>query len=93
MYVGFGRYQGLDGVRDTRDWLAAWEDYGSEVEEWIDAGDHVIAVLHEHARGRRSGVRVDRRSAHLWTVRDGKLLPLRVFPTREEALAAVGLPG
>jgi hypothetical protein len=24
--VGFGRYQGLDGVRDTRDWLAAWED-------------------------------------------------------------------
>ncbi len=86
----YGRYKGLEGVREFfRDWLVIWQDYGSEIEELIDAGDEVIALMHEWGRGRQSGVPVDFRQVHVWTLRDGKLLRLRVYDTREEALAAV----
>ena len=31
-------YRGLDGVRDFfRDWLAVWDDFSADVEEWVNA--------------------------------------------------------
>jgi ketosteroid isomerase-like protein len=85
-------YRGLPGVQEYfRDWLAVWDEFGSEVEEWIDAGDSVIAVMHSWGRGKQSGARVEERNAHVWTLRNGKLWRLRVYATRAEALKAVGL--
>jgi len=85
-------YRGVEGVQQWfRDWIDAVDDLSADVEEWIDTGDHVIAMLHWTARGKRSGAPVDMRQAHLWTVRNGKLARLRVFATRSEALEAVGL--
>ena len=90
--VGAGVYYGVEGVqRWFRDLLSAFGDVGSEVEEWIDADDQVIAVVRSYGRGRRSGVPVDMLEAHLWTVRDGKLVRLRTFATKEAALEASGL--
>jgi ketosteroid isomerase-like protein len=63
----------------------------TEVEEWIDAEEHVIAMVRAYGKGRRSGVPVDMVQAHLWTVRDGKLLRLRILATRQQALEAAGL--
>jgi ketosteroid isomerase-like protein len=71
--------------------LASFGEMKSEVEEWIDAGERVIAMVHNYGRGRRSGVPVDNLEAHLWTVRDGLLLRLQIFATRAEALEAAGL--
>jgi uncharacterized protein len=85
-------YRGLSGVREFwRDWSATWSEYGSEVEEWIDAGEDVIAVMHLWGRGKLSGARVEARQSHVWTVRGGKLWRLRIYDTRDEALKAVGL--
>ncbi len=85
-------YRGLGGVREFwRDWSTAWSEFGSDVEEWIDAGDEVIAVMHLWGRGRGSGVAVEGRQSHVWTVRGGKMLRLRVYDTRDEALKAAGL--
>jgi uncharacterized protein len=85
-------YRGLDGVRAFwRDWVGVMTSYGGEVDEWIEAGDQVIAIMHTWARGKMSGVSVERREAHLWTLQDGKLRRLRVFPTKDEALEAAGL--
>jgi ketosteroid isomerase-like protein len=87
-----GVYFGLEGVQEhLRDMLASFEVMNTEVEEWIDAGERVIAMIHTYRRGKRSGVPVDRREAHLWTVRDGLLLRLQIFATRAEALEAAGL--
>jgi ketosteroid isomerase-like protein len=87
-------YRGLDGVQEFfRDWLATWDELHSEVEEFIDLGDDVIAMMHVRARGRHSGAPVGRREAHLWTVRDGRLARLRVFATRDEALEAARQAG
>ena len=55
-------YRGYDGVR--RFWtqfLSAWDEYGVQVDELIDAGDQVVAVMRlsgtrQCARGRRGAV-------------------------------------
>jgi ketosteroid isomerase-like protein len=87
-------YRGLRGVREVfRDWLDAWDEWGSEVEEWIDAADNVIAMIHVHGRGKQSGVPVERHQAHVWTLREGKLWRFQIFETNAEALEAVGLEG
>jgi ketosteroid isomerase-like protein len=90
--VGASVYHGLEGVQKYfRDMLSAFTEMTSEVEEWIDAGDQVIAMVRSYGRGRRSGVPVDMLEAHLWTVRDGKLRRLQAFATKAEALEAAGL--
>jgi ketosteroid isomerase-like protein len=85
-------FRGLTGVREFwRDWLASWSESGSDVEEWVDAGDDVIAVIHVWGHGKRSGVPVETRQAHAWTLRERKLWRLRVYQTKDEALKAAGL--
>jgi ketosteroid isomerase-like protein len=68
-----------------------WDEYGSEVEELIDAGNHVIAVIRSWGRGKQSEAAVETGEHHVWTLRDGKLWRLRVYPDEAEALEAVGL--
>jgi ketosteroid isomerase-like protein len=85
-------YFGLEGAQEyLRDMLASFEVMKTEVEEWIDAGDRVIAIVHSYRRGKRSGVPVDTVQAHLWTVLNGKLKRLQIFATKAEALEAAGL--
>jgi len=90
--VGTRAYYGIEGVqRYFRDLMSAFGDMTSEVEEWIDAGDQVVAMVRSYGRGRRSGVPVDMLEAHVWTVREGKLRRLQTFATKAEALEAAGL--
>ena len=52
---------------------------------------NVVAVLHETATMRETGVALDRELVQLWTVRGGRGIFLRVFWTKAEALVAAGL--
>jgi ketosteroid isomerase-like protein len=53
-------YRGHEGVREAwRETLAVWGEVDFEVEELIDAGDQVLAVIHEREVGRASGVPVE----------------------------------
>jgi hypothetical protein len=51
----------------------------------------VIAVLRSRGRGKRSGIRVEERQSHVWTLRHGKLWRLRIYASKGAALKAVGL--
>jgi ketosteroid isomerase-like protein len=85
-------YRGLDGVRRWgADWEASWESWSWEPEEFIDAGDRVVVILRVHARGRGSGVDVERVDGAVWTLRDGKGVRLDYYGSKPEALKAVGL--
>jgi ketosteroid isomerase-like protein len=85
-------YRGLDGLgRWQADWEASWASWRWEPEEFIDAGDRVVAVLRVHATGRESGVEVERLDGAVWTLRDGKLIRLDYYGSKAEALEAVGL--
>ena len=61
--------------------------------ELIDPGVEVDVVVTAHyfGRGRTSGVEVDMRHWHVWTLDDGKAVRWRILGTRAEALEAVGL--
>ena len=87
-----GLLRGHDGVRS---WLRTWyEGFGNvsyEVEELIDAGEHVLLVVNQHGRGRASGADVSLRLYGAWTVRNRKVVRVAWFLDRIEALRAVGL--
>jgi ketosteroid isomerase-like protein len=51
----------------------------------------VIAVIRSWGRGKQSEAAVETGEHHVWTLRDGKLWRLRVYPDEAEALEAVGL--
>jgi ketosteroid isomerase-like protein len=86
-------YRGPDGVRDyLRTVEEAVEDYHPEVERLIDAGDKVVTLAVESGRGRGSGAEVQSaRTAHVWTLRDGRAIRLDLYNDRAKALKAVGL--
>lgn len=93
-WVGVDRiYRGHKGIRQ---YLAgvneAFEDYRPEVEEFLEVDDKVVTLAIEHGRGRDSGADVEsRRTAHVWTMRNGKAVRLDLYLDRDRALEAVGL--
>jgi ketosteroid isomerase-like protein len=87
-------YVGHDGFRRYMGAVyEAFEDYRPEVERIIDAGEgRVLTLAVEHGRGRGSGAEVQAaKTAHLWTLREGKAVRLDLFLERSRALEAVGL--
>jgi ketosteroid isomerase-like protein len=74
------------------DWLAPWASYRTEIEETIDLGESVVAVLCDYGRRGKNGPEVPLKSATVWTVRDGRIVRAEFYPGgRAEALKAVGL--
>jgi ketosteroid isomerase-like protein len=75
------------------EYVDGWVDYRTELGELIDVDDEVIAVVHEWARMRDTGVDLDRDIAVVWTVRDGLITRFRVFKTTTAALEGIGAAG
>jgi ketosteroid isomerase-like protein len=86
-------YRGHDGVAKLfSEWLESFDDLRFDPEEFIDAGDDVvIAVLQLSGRIRGSGEEVKMPETHVWRMRDGKGVECREYPTKAEALKALGL--
>ena len=86
-------YRGHADVRRWlfEDWTAAWSEWSAQPEEFIDAGDRVIAVLRVTATGRVSGVKLERQDAIVYAMREGKAARLDYYNSKDQALKAVGL--
>jgi ketosteroid isomerase-like protein len=85
-------YEGPEGARRfLTDWADAWEDWELEVEELHDAGEKVVAVVHQRGRSKTTGLPVDMCFAQVWTVRDGKEIRMEMYADPAEAIEAVGL--
>jgi ketosteroid isomerase-like protein len=74
-----------------RGWAAAFDEFGFEADETIDAGDCVAVCLHQWGRGKGTGARVESRTWQVFTFGDGKVTRCRGYPTKAEALEAAGL--
>jgi uncharacterized protein len=87
-------YHGYDGVRAA---LAATFDFFEmvefEPEQFIQFGDRVVIVIRMSGRGKESGVPVEDRIAHLWTMRDGRAWRLQVYSDPDQAIADARSPG
>ena len=84
---------GLHGLRMRwLDWLAPWASYRTEIEEIIDLGDRVVAVLCDYGRRAPDAPEVALKSAAVWTVRGERIVRADFYAGgRVEALQAVGL--
>jgi uncharacterized protein len=90
-------FPGLDGVfEDRRDpnprihsWLSEWEHWRVEADEYLELGDHVVALVTYRGRGRGSGVEIRHEGAHVFELRDGKVVRLEIFVDREKAIESV----
>ncbi len=94
-WVGIGdSYVGHAGVRR---YMAAvydaFDEYRPEVEDVRDVGEfQVLTLAIEHGRGRGSGARVEaNRTAHLWTLSNGKAVQLDLLLDPAGAFEAAGL--
>jgi|RhiMetdeSRZDD1v2_1073273.scaffolds.fasta_scaffold1493946_1 ketosteroid isomerase-like protein len=84
--------RGPAAVRDVwRRWDAEWEELETVAEEFIDAGDQLVVVVRYRGRGRFSGVEVNDLQFEVHTLSEGRCIRKVEFPTRSEALEAVGL--
>jgi ketosteroid isomerase-like protein len=71
--------------------LEAWEERRLEAEEFIDAGDDVIVLLHEFRRGRGSGIELETDTAVVCAVSGGRVVRIQGYMDRHAALEAAGL--
>jgi len=84
-------YEGLEGMAaGWNDWLAPYESYWIEVEEYIEVGDDVVLLAQVSARTHRDGVVVEHAPAAVCTIRDGTAVRLGFYLNRDQALAVVG---
>ena len=84
-----GTYRGPEEVkRFFDDLFAPFEEVLTEPEEFHDRGDQIVVFVRTRSRPKGSTAIVDNRIAHLWTVADGEVVRLQVFPSRDEALEA-----
>jgi ketosteroid isomerase-like protein len=70
------RYVGHDGIRRYfADFASAWSEWRVEVHgvQALEDG-RVEIVMTMHFRGKESGAMLSERTAHVWTLRDGRLL-------------------
>jgi uncharacterized protein len=69
--------------------LEVFDEFAIEPEEFHQDGDLVAVPVRQRARGGGSGVEVEIRIGHLWTVRDGRIARLEVFGARNDAVRAL----
>jgi uncharacterized protein len=90
-------FPGLAGVYEDREdpnprlraWLDGWEHWRAEAEEYLEFGDHVVVLANYYGRGKGSGVEIHQEGAHVFELRDGKVVRLEIFATRERAIESV----
>jgi hypothetical protein len=73
------------------EWPDAWDEWELEGEEYIDAGERVVAIINQRGRSTASGIPVEMRFAQVWTLRDGQGIRMEMYASPAEALEAVGL--
>jgi ketosteroid isomerase-like protein len=90
-----GKWHGLSGMAEGwRGWLAAWDDYRAEVDEYRELDDgRFLVVGRISGRGKTSGVDVETEFANLLEVRDGAVVALTLYTPRRAAFADLGLKG
>jgi ketosteroid isomerase-like protein len=92
-----GKWKGLTGMAAiAREGLDAWEDASITSHEYRELDGTTVLVLDTRAgRGKTSGLelpQIQSQGAHLFRIRDHKVVKLINYWDRERAFADLGLP-
>ena len=86
-----GRYHGRAGAQQYFSKMAQAIDTVVEADEFLDAGDRLVAVVHTCSTARATGRPFDVPAVHLFTLRDGKIARFEAYidnPSMMRALEA-----
>jgi ketosteroid isomerase-like protein len=89
-----GVYRGRERVRAflEEQWDVVWGGLPRvDIERAFDCGEDVLLFVRIRGHGSHTGIPLDVQIAQLVTLRGGKIVRVRVFPDRQEALEAAGL--
>ena len=87
-----GVYKGREGVKEFVAGLGeVWESGRIEPLEFIPTNDEIVVAVRLHLVSRTHGQEMTAKAAHVWTLREGKIIRHCVFQTKAEALEAAGL--
>jgi uncharacterized protein len=56
-----------------------WEGFAVTPEEWLDAGDRIVVLGTYSGTHKATGRRVRAQFAHIWSVRDGKVVRFQQY--------------
>jgi uncharacterized protein len=90
-FPGGGTYHGPQAVKQylTKS-RAAWAEITSEPEQFIPAGDRIVVFVHARLRANGSSDWQESRLADVYLFRDGKVIQMRAFANRQDALQWAG---
>ena len=87
-----GTKRGREQVQSFfEEYVAAFDNFLLEPEKFFAGAHQVVVFVKACGQIKGGSATVESRHAHVWTVRDGTILSLTLFPKREKALAAAGL--
>jgi ketosteroid isomerase-like protein len=73
--IGRKIHRGHDGLRRFfAELREVWDQIEWEIQDLIDAGEHVILVAKQRSRGRTSGAEVTGSAVGVWTLDNGKVV-------------------
>ncbi len=86
-----GTYRGHVGARRyMEDWLRDFDINAMDFEEAIDVEDRLVIVQHARTTGKGSGVETRLHYAVAYWFRDDRIVEIKEFRTKAEALEAAG---
>ena len=86
-----GIYRGFDeALRFYEGYFQAFEATVIEPDHFIETGESVVVPNVAHQRG-RDGIEVSARGTFVFTLRDHKIIRIRLYQETDDALKAVGL--
>jgi len=72
-------------------WRTAFDEGRGEPQAFIEAGECIIVPVHFRGRPRGSDEYVEVDETHAYRLSDGKIIEVREYRTKAEALAAMGM--
>ena len=89
--TSFPGRQGVQGQRQLarvwEDWLRAWTEHRSEIQEVQERGDRVLVLSLDSYVG-RDGLEVENHGGAIFTLRDGLIVRFESFTDQDEARRA-----
>jgi uncharacterized protein len=86
-----GVHRGADGFKQfVGSWLESFDEFRIRPELLVQSGDRIVVVARQVGRGHGSGIELEARVVHVWTIRDGIAVGWWGPGSLDEALASLG---
>jgi uncharacterized protein len=90
-FPGGGAYHGRDAVKQyLAQSRAGWSEGSSEPVQFLPAGNRIVVFVHARFRSKDSGQWQEVNLADVYTIREHRIVGMRAFHDRQEALRWAG---